>query len=383
MLGIRVRGELPSPGMRTQSALSRRGRGQTRGQRGTCLLSPLAGEGGAQGRVRGACGTLAARVRHMSTSYGFLFLLLALIALTSPAFAAPVSSRFGPDYFTNLPVTTQDGETVPFYDTFIKGKIVVFSFIYLNCNDICPLTTSRIAKMAEKLGDAVGREVFIYSITMDPARDTPDALKMHAEAFGAGKGWTFLTGKPEDIQKIRWQLGERSRKLTEHRNDMILGNDVTGEWSRTSVYTDMDIAVQTIRELNPAWRGEKQTVSAAVPDTAAYRLDKRPGEALFRKACATCHSIGGGDMVGPDLKDISARRNPDWLNRFLLAPDKMRAQRDPLTMALSQKYRGVLMPNLGLKENDIADLLAYIDTQSRSPAPAIGTATPPGPPTGG
>jgi mono/diheme cytochrome c family protein len=288
-------------------------------------------------------------------------------ALPPAASAASQGSRFGPDYFTNLSVTTQDGVTAPFYDTFIKGRIVVFSFIYLNCNDICPLTTSRVAKIAEKLGDAVGRDVFIYSITMDPERDTPDALKMHAEAFGAGKGWTFLTGKPEDINRIRWLLGERSRKLTEHRNDLVLGNDVTGEWSRTSVYSDLDIAVQTIRELSPAWRATKQAPSTAIPETTAYRLDKRPGEALFRKACASCHSIGGGDVVGPDLKDIAARRNPDWLRRFLLAPDRMREQRDPLTVALAQKYKGVVMPNLGLKANDIADLLAYIDGQSRSP----------------
>src|SRR5688572_22550486 len=150
----------------------------------------------------------ATGLKHVLTA----LCVLLVATLTSGAIAAPEGSRFGPDYFTNLPVTTQDGETVPFYDSFIKGKIVVFSFIYLNCNDICPLTTSRIARIAEKLGDAVGRDVFIYSITMDPARDTPETLKMHAEAFGAGKGWTFLTGKPGDIQKIRWQLGERSRK---------------------------------------------------------------------------------------------------------------------------------------------------------------------------
>jgi cytochrome oxidase Cu insertion factor (SCO1/SenC/PrrC family)/mono/diheme cytochrome c family protein len=312
-------------------------------------------------------------------------LLTVSLAFAPAATAAPQGSRFGPDYFTNLSVTTQDGVTAPFYDAFIKGKIVVFTFIYLNCNDICPLTTSRIAKIAEKLGDAVGRDVFIYSITMDPTRDTPEALKMHAEAFGARPGWTFLTGKPEDIDKIRWLLGERSRKLTEHRNDMILGNDVTGEWSRTSVYSDIDVAVQTIRELSPAWRAAKQAPSTAIPETATYRLDKRPGEALFRKACASCHSIGGGDAVGPDLKDIAARRNPDWLQRFLLAPDKMRAERDPLTVALGQKYRGVLMPNLGLKANDIADLLAYIEGQSRSPDPdiAAGRATPRTDATGG
>lgn len=277
-----------------------------------------------------------------------------------PAGAAPDGSRFGPDYFTNLPVTTHEGETVPFYDALVKGKMVVFTFIYLNCNDICPLTTSRIAEMKDRLGDAVGRDIFIYSMTMDPDRDTPELLKEYAEAFGAGKGWTFLTGKPEDIKLLRWRLGERSRVLTEHRNDMILGNDVTGEWSRSSVYSDLDVAVSTIRELDPAWRAEKRVPASMAHDPEKYRLDRTPGQALFLKGCSTCHSIGGGDLVGPDLKDIGKRRDREWLSRYLMAPEKLRAENDPLAVEIARKYPGVIMPNLGLKENDIADLLAYI-----------------------
>jgi protein SCO1/2 len=218
--------------------------------------------------------------------------------------------------------------------------------------------------MKDRLGDAVGRDVFIYSMTMDPDRDTPELLKEYAEAFGAGKGWLFLTGKPEDVKLLRWRLGERSRVLTEHRNDMILGNDVTGEWSRGSVYSDLDVAVSNIRELDPAWRAQQRTPAAIAHDPEKYRLDRQTGQALYLKACSTCHSIGGGDLVGPDLKDVGKRREPGWLARFLLAPEKLRAEKDPLALEIAQKYPGVIMPNLGLKANDIADLLAYIEARS-------------------
>jgi protein SCO1/2 len=281
------------------------------------------------------------------------------------ATAAPEGSRWTGDYFTNLPVTTHEGLTVPFYDALVKDKMVVFTFIYLNCNDICPLTTSRMAEIRDRLGDRVGRDIFIYSMTMDPERDTPELLKEHAEAFGAGKGWLFLTGKPDDIKQLRWKLGERSRALTEHRNDMILGNDVTGEWSRTSVYSDLDVAVSAIRELDPVWRAEvRMPATVDSQDAHKYRLDRQPGQALFVKGCATCHLIGGGDFVGPDLKDISKRRDRDWLGRFIMGPEKMRREKDPLALELSRKYRGVIMPNLGLKEHDVADVLQYIESRS-------------------
>lgn len=289
-----------------------------------------------------------------------------LVLAIGHAHAAPEGSRYNADYFTNLPVTTHEGKTVPFYDGLIKGKKVVFTFIYTDCNDICPLTTSRIAKIRERLGDAVGRDVFLYSVTMDPQRDTPEVLKEYAEAFGAGGGWLFITGKPEHIKLIRWRLGERSRKLSEHRNDMMLGNDITGDWSRSSVYSDLAVAVTTIRRLDPNWEPEQPKTTVALPKGRGYRLDKQPGQALFRKACASCHSIGGGDRIGPDLKDIAKRREPKWLTEFLMAPDEMRAKKDPLTMAISQKYKGVKMPNLGLGENDISDLLNYIETMSRA-----------------
>ena len=304
--------------------------------------------------------------RRLLPVLGIIALAAGLTAMppANDADAAPEGSRFTPDYFTNVQVVTHEGKTLRFYDDLIKGKKVVVNFIYLNCNDICPLSTSRMAQIRQRLGDQVGRDFFIYSITMEPEHDTPELLNAYADAFGAGDGWLFLTGKPDDIKLIRQRLGDRSRRLSEHRNDLVLGNDETGDWSRSSIYNDFDVSITNIRELDPVYFATKRTISTTVPDDSKLRLDGHPGQALFAKACATCHTIGGGDLVGPDIKDVVKRRDRAWLTRFLIAPEKMRAEKDPLVLEISKKYPGVMMPNLGLMEGDVSDLLQYIETRS-------------------
>ena len=122
----------------------------------------------------------------------------------------------------------------------------------------------------------------------------------------------------------------------------------------------------TIRQLDPVYFKTKRTVvSSKESAEKAIRLDMQTGQALFIKGCSTCHTIGGGDHVGPDLKDVAERRDKDWLMRFLMAPEKMRAQKDPLTMQLMAQYNNIKMPSLGLKEPDVEDVLTFIEAQSR------------------
>jgi len=280
--------------------------------------------------------------------------------------------RRGANYFPNLPVVTQDGKTLKFYDDVIKGKIVLISFIYTNCPDICPLTTARIAQVEDKLGDMVGRDIFFISMTVDPERDTPERLKEFATAFDAGPGWLFLTGKPEDIRLINSKLGDKSRTLSEHRNEVVLGNDATGEWARNTAFGDLDRLIMDIRSMDPKWRNEVRQPKFNEASNTGYALDLQPGQALFKKLCAPCHTIGVGDRVGPDLRDVTDRRERAWLESYIMHPDLARAGNDPVAVALVAKFPGVRMPPLGLAEADATDLIAYLwaetarlnDTQS-------------------
>jgi mono/diheme cytochrome c family protein len=90
----------------------------------------------------------------------------------------------------------------------------------------------------------------------------------------------------------------------------------------------------------------------------------QPGQALFVKACASCHTIGQGDLVGPDLEGVTARRDRAWLSEFLQAPNVMRAKQYPIAVALSARFPGVSMPNMGLSASDAGDLLAYLDSRT-------------------
>src|SRR5262249_31176539 len=155
--------------------------------------------------------------------------LLATLATAGPQ-PAPAQSRWSEGYFPNVQGITQDGKQLRFYEDLLKGNIVVINCIYTSCQDICPIATARLAQVEEKLGERMGRDIFFISMTVDPERDTPERLNEYAKAFGTGPGWTFVTGNSADVRAINYKLGERSTKLSEHRNEIVLGNEPEHQW---------------------------------------------------------------------------------------------------------------------------------------------------------
>ena len=285
--------------------------------------------------------------------------LLAILVLVLPGPVAAQASRWGKEYFPDATVITQDGKTLRFYDDLIKDKTFVISFLFTTCRDVCPLATARLAELQEKLGDNMGRDIFFYSLSIDPETDTPERLKQYADTFRAGPGWLFLTGKPDDIHAIRHKLGERSRILSEHRNEILLGNGATGQWARNNVLGDINSLALTVRGMNTAWRAGR-SVKQAAARSVDFGFASRTGEALFTRLCTGCHTIGKGDRVGPDLKGIGKRRDHDWLLNFIANPEKMRRRKDPIALALVTQFPTVRMPALGISQNDATDLIAYL-----------------------
>jgi cytochrome c2 len=250
-------------------------------------------------------------------------------------------------------------------------------FIYTSCTDICPITTARMTQIEDELGDAVGRDIFIVSLTVDPEHDTPEKLKAYSKAFGTGPGWSFVTGKPEDIRAINYRLGERSKVLSDHRNEIVLGNDATGEWQRDNVMGDLKRVTRSIREMDPKYRDQVRQVRANPAMNTGMAMGTQPGQAMFKKLCTGCHTIGVGDRVGPDLRGVTERRDRAWLTSYLRDPLGMPA-RDPVARALAEKYQPVRMPNMALSEQDAADLIGYLQqenaklAESKVPAPSGG-----------
>jgi mono/diheme cytochrome c family protein len=94
------------------------------------------------------------------------------------------------------------------------------------------------------------------------------------------------------------------------------------------------------------------------------------GKGIYQAQCASCHTIGGGDLVGPDLAGVTARRDRAWLERFIQVPDQVLAEGDPVAAELLQKYNGVPMPSLGLTDDQVASLIAYLEAEGGAAPPA-------------
>jgi len=286
-------------------------------------------------------------------------------ATRNPDTAAPVVSRWGANYFPNVALTTQDGKTVRLYDDLLKGKTVAINLIFTECQDVCPLETAMMVQLQRALGARVGKDIFFYSISVDPTRDTPEVLKAYAGKYGAGgPGWLFLTGKPEEIKLIARKLGlSRSRNASNrdgHSSILMVGNEPTGQWQKHSAVDNPRFLASRIS----TFLGWKET-EPAKSYAEARPLSLQGGQYLFQSKCGACHTIGQGDKIGPDLLGVTAQRERAWLTRYIRVPDEMLAAGDPIATALFHKYKQVRMPNLQLAPYEVADVISYLETRSR------------------
>ncbi len=293
------------------------------------------------------------------------FLLTLLFAL-SPARAG---QPWHDSYFPNTQLTDQDGKTHRFYNDIIKGKVVALNFIYTKCTDVCPVDTAQMRQVAELLGDRLGRDIFFYSISIDPENDTPEAMKRYMYTFDLPtKGWTFLTGNKAEIDEIRRKLGlirGDSEPLKQHNTSLIIGNEKTAQWIKRSPFDHPKMLAGLI--------GESLSYASAPESRQPYSVAGQikgisQGQTLFRSRCQACHTIGGGDKLGPDLKGVVGARDRAWLIRWLKEPDKVIAEKDPTALALLARYRNLPMPNLSLSDIDAEAVIAYLEEQDSAAA---------------
>jgi len=264
-------------------------------------------------------------------------------------------------YFPNVELTTHTGAHVRFYDL-IKGKKVAIELIYTTCQFACPLETARLAQVQTLLGERMGRDIFFYSISIDPDHDTPAVLRAFADKYHAGPGWTFLTGTAANIELLSKRLGlysdPDSSNQDGHIPTLLLGNEATGQWTRASALDNPKLTATMITNWLGGYSGAPpvRTYAGAKPLPAL-----NTGEYLFATKCSACHSLGTGSKVGPNLAGVTTRRSKSWLARYIAAPDAMRRAGDPVAQALFERYRQMQMPNLQLSDEQIQELLGYLD----------------------
>jgi protein SCO1/2 len=136
------------------------------------------------------------------------------------------------DYFTDVLLVDQNGKSVRFYSDLIKGKVVIINSFFSTCQGVCPVMARNLEMIQQALGDRLGKDAHIISISVDPNMDTPLLLKDFAGKFHAKPGWYFITGKKENVDLALKKLGQQVQAKEDHTNLLIIGNDTTGLWKK-------------------------------------------------------------------------------------------------------------------------------------------------------
>ena len=154
--------------------------------------------------------------------------------------------------FPDVPLVTHEGKEVMFYDDLLKDKKVAINMMYTSCNGICGPSTRNIIEARELLGD-FGKDIHFYSISLTPLHDDPAALRSYMKRFGITSEWTFLTGKPENVELVRRGLGFASsfgnedEDISSHAGMLRIGNEPMASWGHASTMINGRAAARMIR----------------------------------------------------------------------------------------------------------------------------------------
>ena len=152
----------------------------------------------------------------------------------------------------DLELVTQDGKRVKFKSDVINDKLVAMTFIFTSCTTICPVYSAIFSRLQPLLGDRLGSEVILVSITMDPTRDVPRRMKKEAKKFQAKPGWYYLTGKKGNVDQVLEGLDAYFQDFTLHPPMALVGDGKTGTWKRYTGFPKPEHLLAMIDELKAA-----------------------------------------------------------------------------------------------------------------------------------
>ena len=182
-----------------------------------------------------------------AASVGALFATSAMAAAASP----PARRHRIP----NVELKTHTGKSVRFYDDLVRDKLVAINMMYALCNSTCPPMTRNLVRVQELLGSRVGKDVFMYSISARPEQDTPQDLANYAKLHGVRPGWLFLTGRQEDVDRVRFALGfydvdpEIDKEPSRHVGMVRIGHDPHDRWGMAPSLAAPEQIVSAIRHV--------------------------------------------------------------------------------------------------------------------------------------
>ena len=152
----------------------------------------------------------------------------------------------------DVQLTDQHAHPLRLKEDVVGDRIVVMGFIYTSCTTVCPVVSAIMQKVQARLGEQVGREVQLVSISVDPLRDTPQRLREYSSLYHAGPGWTWLTGPVPAVTDTLKGLGTWSANFTDHPPVIMVGDGRSGEWTRYYGFTDPGVLVARVDALGAA-----------------------------------------------------------------------------------------------------------------------------------
>jgi len=153
-------------------------------------------------------------------------------------------------FFTDLEVIDQNGNKLRFYSDVLKGRVVLISFIFTNCEYACPMLAQRLKQARSLMADSITDDVWFVSVSVDPERDTPEAMKKFAKRQGVDESrWIFLTGDKQNLDTIVRKLGQYTPDVEAHTTLMLAGNTITRHWTRVMPMVPPDGIAQQMRSL--------------------------------------------------------------------------------------------------------------------------------------
>jgi protein SCO1 len=165
-----------------------------------------------------------------------------------PAASARVRSP-AEKYFSDVELINQDGQKMRFYSDVLKDKVVVINTFFTTCTGVCPPMNRTLERMQEALGDRLGKDAFLVSMSVDPETDTPVRLKEYSRRFHARPGWIFLTGKKENVDWALYKLGQYVETKDGHTTIIIIGNEPKGLWKKAFGMAKADELMKIVEDV--------------------------------------------------------------------------------------------------------------------------------------
>jgi len=176
-------------------------------------------------------------------------LSLVLLAVSSAVAQQAMAPSAAEKYFSDVELINQDGQKMRFYSDVLKNKVVIINSFFTTCTSVCPPMNRNLEKVQEALGNRLGKDVFLVSISVDPGTDTPTRLKEYSQRFHARPGWIFLTGKKENVDWALYKLGQYVETKDGHTTIIIIGNEPKGLWKKAFGLAKSDELIKIVEDV--------------------------------------------------------------------------------------------------------------------------------------